>query len=167
MQLTVQADFWHPTAGRLPAPGRADEQPARRPPGALTALRQVYAVAWRALRGLHAIPGQAPLIVHAVLEEAGTTLPGRADAEVGRDAHSAAIGAALARIALDDTRPEHEELFSWILAADRSLLAGRQFMPGIGAVARRWAWNGPEMVSRVLAGLDREANLHTRLHQRP
>jgi hypothetical protein len=132
-------------------------------PAALTALRQVYAVAWRALRGLHAIPGQAPPVVHAVLVEAGARLPGRADAEVGRDAHSAAIGATLARIALDDTHPDHEELFGWILAADRSLLAGRRSMPGIGAVARRWAWSGPEMVSRVLAGLDREANLHTRL----
>jgi len=49
---------------------------------------------------LHAIFGQAPLIVHAVLVETGATVPGRAGLEVGRDAHSAAIGAALARIAL-------------------------------------------------------------------
>ena len=36
-------------------------------PAAVTELREVYAAAWRALRGLHAIPGQAPPAVHAVL----------------------------------------------------------------------------------------------------
>jgi len=132
-------------------------------PAALTALREVYAVAGRALLGLHAVPGQAPPVVRAVLGETAAKLPGRAGAEVGHDAHSAAIGATLACIVLDDTHPEHEELFGWILAADRSLLAERQYTPVIGAVARRWAWSGPEMVSRVLAGLDRDANLHTRL----
>jgi hypothetical protein len=49
------------------------------PPGrreaALTALRQVYATAWRALRGLHAIPGQAPPVVHTVLDEVRAGLP--------------------------------------------------------------------------------------------
>ncbi len=132
-------------------------------PAALTTLRQVYAVAWRALHGLHAVPWQAPPAVRAVLEETAAKLPGRADAKVGHDAHSAAIGATLACLALDDTHPDHEELFGWILTADRSLLAGRQYTSGIGAVARRWAWGGPEMVSRILAGLDREANLHARL----
>lgn len=49
------------------------------PPGsrsaAVTELREVYATAWRVLRGLHAIPGQAPPAVHAVLDEAGAELP--------------------------------------------------------------------------------------------
>lgn len=132
-------------------------------PAALTQLRQVYATAWRALRGLHAIPGQAPPAVHAVLAEIGAALPGRDGAEPGDDARSAGVGATLACLALDETRPCHEELFGWILQADRSLMKNRQYVPGIGAVARRWAWCGPGMVTKVLGGLDRDASLHARL----
>jgi hypothetical protein len=139
----------------LPAGGlvlAAHQHPAAlmaSPPGsraaALTALRQVYATAWRALWGLHAIPGQAPPAVHAVLDEIGAVLPGRDGAEPGDDARTAAIGAALACIALDETCPEHEALFGWILQADRSLLKDRRYTPGIGAVAKRWAWCGPAL----------------------
>jgi hypothetical protein len=132
-------------------------------PAALAELRQVYATAWRALRGLHAIPGQAPSEVHAVLGEIGAALPSRDGAEPGDDARTAAIGATLACLALDETRPGHEELFGWILQADRSLLKNRRYVPGIGAVARRWAWCGPGMVTKVLGGLDRDASLHARL----
>ena len=132
-------------------------------PAALTELRQVYATAWRALRGLHAIPGQAPPVVHAVLDEAAAALPWRDGAEPGDDARTAAIGATLACLALDENRPGHEELFGWILQADRSLLKDRRYTPGIGAVARRWAWCGPGMVAKVLGGLDRDASLHARL----
>ena len=123
----------------------------------MTELRQVYATAWRALRGLHAIPGQAPPAVHAVLDETGAALPWRDGAEPGDDARTAAIGATLACLALDEARPGHEELFGWILQADRSLLKNRRYVPGIGAVARRWAWCGPGMVTKVLGGLDRDA----------
>jgi hypothetical protein len=130
---------------------------------ALAELREVYATAWRALRGLHAIPGQAPPPVHAVLGEIGAALPWQDGAEPGDDARTAAIGATLARIALDATRPEHEEVFGWILQAERSLLKNRRYVPGIGTVARRWAWCGPGMVTRVLGGLDRDASLHARL----
>ena len=136
--------------------------PGRRP-AALTELRQVYATACRALRGLHAIPGQAPPAVHAVLAEIGAALPGRDGAEPGDDARTAAIGATLACLALDEARPGHEELFGWILQADRSLMKNRHYVPGIGAVARRWAWCGPGMVTKVLGGLDRDASLHARL----
>jgi TniQ protein len=132
-------------------------------PAALAELREVYATAGRALRGLHAIPGQAPSAAHAVLAETGAALPWRDGAEPGDDARTAAIGATLALLALDETRPGHEELFGWILQADRSLMKNRQYVPGIGAVARRWAWCGPGMVTRVLGGLDREASLHARL----
>jgi hypothetical protein len=137
--------------------------PPGRRPAALTALRQVYATAWRALRGLRAIPGQAPPVVQAVLDEVRAGLPGPAGADVGSDALSAAIGATLACAALDRTRPGHEALFEWILKADRSLLKDWRYTPGIGSVARRWAWCGPDMVSMVLRGLDGDANLHARL----
>jgi hypothetical protein len=132
-------------------------------PAALSELRPVYAAAWRALRGLHAMPGQAPPAVHAVLGEIGAALPGRDGAEPGDDARAAAIGATLACLALDETRPEHDAVFGWILQADRSLLKNRRYVPGIGAVARRWAWCGPGMVAKVLGGLDRDASLHARL----
>lgn len=137
--------------------------PPGRRPVALTALRQVYATAWRALRGLRAIPGQAPPVVQTVLDEVRVQLPGQAGAEVGSDALSAAIGATLACAALDQTHPGREALFDWILQADRSLLKDRRYTPGIGSVARRWAWCGPDMVSMVLRGLDGDANLHARL----
>jgi hypothetical protein len=42
-------------------------------------------------------------------------------------------------------------------------MRNRHYVPGIGAVARRWAWCGPGMVTRVLGGLDRDASLHARL----
>lgn len=137
------------------------------PPGrreaALAALRQVYSTACRALHGLHAIPGQAPPIVRAVADEAGARLPGPAGAQPGSDARSAAIGAALACAALGDTHPDHDVLFDWILRADRTLLRDWRIVPGIGALARRWAWSGPDMTGKVLSRLDGEANLHTRL----
>lgn len=132
-------------------------------PAALAALRQVYALAGRVLLGLHAVPGQAPPVVRAVVDEAGAALPLAVGVKVGADTRSTAIGAALARIALDDAHPEHDRVFGWILQADRAPLAGRQSKPGIGAVAKRWAWSGPDMVSRVLARLDGEASLHVRL----
>jgi hypothetical protein len=138
--------------------GRPGDRPA-----ALAELRQVYATAGRIARGLHTIPQQAPPVVAAVLDELGARLPGPADAAASRDARSTAIGAALAVVALDRAHPDHEVLFDWVLQADRSLLEHRQRMPGIGALARRWAWSGPDMVSRVLGRLDGEANLHTRL----
>src|SRR5260370_14814141 len=139
----------------------ASEPGAR--PAALAGLKQVYAVAWRALRGLHPIPGRAPQVVHTVLDECRTQPPGLARTHAGRDAPSAAIGAALAHIALDDGHPHHEGLFDWILQADRFLLKDRKHKPGIGAIANRWTWSGPELVTRVLVRLDAEASLHARL----
>ncbi|GAA4617268.1 TniQ family protein [Actinoallomurus liliacearum] len=136
--------------------------PAARPE-AVTALRQIYAVAWRAVRGLHTIGDQAPPIVHAVLTECDAELPDLINADIGRDARSAAIGAALADVALDDRHPDQNELFDWILRADRSLIADRQNKPSVGMLAHRWTWAGPTMVSHVLGRLDRQATLHTRL----
>ncbi len=101
--------------------------------------------------------------MHAVLEEASAALPGPAGAEVWHDARTAAIGAALACVALDDAHPDHEVLFDWIVRADQASLQHRRTPPGIGAIARRWAWSGPDLVNRVLSHLDRDANLHSRL----
>jgi hypothetical protein len=81
------ADLTRVAAAQLPAGGlvlQAHQHLAAltaSPPGgrpaALTALREIYATAWRALRGLQAIPGQAPPIVRAVLDETRSRCPAR------------------------------------------------------------------------------------------
>ncbi len=128
---------------------------------ALAEVKQLYALAWRVLRGLHTVADQAPEVVHTVLAECGGTLPQLTSEDVGHDAHNAAIGTALARLALHPGHADHEPLFEWILEADRSLLQSPR--NSIGTRAGRWTWSGPELVERVLAKLDPEATLHARL----
>jgi hypothetical protein len=75
-------------------------------------------------------PGRAPPAVRAVLGEMSAALPWRDGAEPGADARTAAIGATLACLALDQARPGREELFGWILQGHRSLLKNRHYVPG-------------------------------------
>ncbi|MBT2524132.1 TniQ family protein [Streptomyces sp. ISL-99] len=135
-------------------------EPAARPT-ALAEVKQLYALAWRILRGLHTIADRAPEVVHTVVAECGGELPQLTSEDVGHDAHNAAVGTALARIALHPGHADHEALFEWILEADRSLLKASK--NNIGAMAGRWTWSGPELVGRVLAKLDPRATLHARL----
>ncbi|MCQ8830322.1 hypothetical protein [Streptomyces malaysiensis] len=135
-------------------------EPAARPT-ALAEVKQRYALAWRILRGLHTIADRAPEVLHTVVTECGGELPQLTSEDVGHDAHNAAIGTALARIALHPGHADHEALFEWILEADRSLL--KTSKNNIGAMADRWTWSGPELVGRVLAKLDPQATLHARL----
>ncbi|WP_328916408.1 MULTISPECIES: TniQ family protein [unclassified Streptomyces] len=135
-------------------------EPAARPT-ALAEVKQLYALAWRILRGLHTIADRAPEIVHTVITECGGELPELTSEDVGHDAHNAAVGTALARIALHPGHADHEALFEWVLEADRSLL--KTSKNNIGAMADRWTWSGPELVGRVLAKLDPRATLHARL----
>ncbi|MEU2874171.1 ATP-binding protein [Streptomyces olivoreticuli] len=127
----------------------------------LAEFKRLYALAWRILRGLHTIVNGAPDVVDTVLAECGGALPKLTDKDVGHDAHNAAVGTALARVALRPGHRHHEALFEWILKADRSLLQREKY--NIGALAARWKWSGPELVGRVLAKLDRDATLHARL----
>ncbi|MFE1130489.1 TniQ family protein [Streptomyces albidoflavus] len=130
-------------------------------PTALAEVKQLYALAWRILRGLHTIADRAPEVVHTVVAECGGELPQLTSEDVGHDAHNAAVGTALARVALHPGHADHEALFEWILEADRSLL--KTSKNNIGAMADRWTWSGPELVGRVLAKLDSSATLHARL----
>ncbi|MGW2867262.1 TniQ family protein [Kitasatospora sp. NPDC001225] len=135
--------------------------PERRP-AAAAELRQLYALARRAVRGLHSIPDQAPAVVHTILAECGGNLPALTDGTSTHDAHNAALGAAIARIALQPGHRDREAVFDWILAADRTLLTSRQ-KTNIGSLAARWIRTAPGLVPRVLAQLDAQADLHARL----
>ncbi|MFE4867791.1 TniQ family protein [Streptomyces sp. NPDC056682] len=154
-----------PAAGPILAAQRhittllAAEAPSR--PAALAEFKQLYALAWRILRGLHTVADRAPEAVQTVLAECGGVLPQLTSEDVGHDAHNAAIGTALARIALHPGHADHQALFDWILEADRSLLKRQK--NNMGAMARRWTWSGPELVERVLTKLDPNATLHARL----
>ncbi|MFH9970057.1 hypothetical protein ACH4PR_54295 [Streptomyces mirabilis] len=88
--------------------------------------------------------------------ECGGVLPQLTDEDVEHDAHNAALGTALAHIALHPGHRDHDALFDWILEADQSL----QQTPraNIGRRAGRWSWSGPALVERALARLDRQAN---------
>jgi hypothetical protein len=171
LRAACGADLTQAPTTPLPAPGLVltaqrhvitllNGEPGARPT-ALAEVKQLYALAWRILRGLHTIADRAPEVVHNVLAECGGVLPQLTSEDVGHDAHNAAIGTALARIALRPGHSDHEALFDWVLEADRSLLKKQK--NNMGAMAGRWRWSGPELVGRVLTKLDRDATLHARL----
>ncbi|MFB7149421.1 TniQ family protein [Streptomyces virginiae] len=171
LRAACGADLMQAPATPLPASGLVlaaqrhiitllNGEPAARP-AALAEVKQLYALAWRILRGLHTIADRAPEVAHTVVTECGGELPQLTSEDVGHDAHNAAVGTALARIALHPGHTDHEALFEWILEADRSLL--KTSKNNIGAMADRWTWSGPELVGRVLAKLDPQATLHARL----
>jgi hypothetical protein len=97
------------TAHRHLADLLASTPPARA--AALTELKQIYALARRAMHGLHAIPEAAPRAVGAVLDECGTQISDLAGTDVGHDARSTAVGAALASIVLHDSHPDQDAVF--------------------------------------------------------
>ncbi|MET8453998.1 TniQ family protein [Streptomyces sp. NPDC005209] len=130
-------------------------------PAALAELKQLYALAWRILRGLHTIADRAPDVVRTALTECGGALPQLTDEDVGHDAHNAALGTALAHVALHPGHRDHDALFDWILKADQSLHKGPR--ANIGQRAGRWSGSGPALVERALARLDRQATLQARL----
>ncbi|MGW5251276.1 hypothetical protein ACWEQN_47870 [Streptomyces sp. NPDC004129] len=131
-------------------------------PAALSELKQLYALAWRILRGLHTVADRAPQVVRTALAECGGVLPQLTDnAGVGHDAHNAALGTALAHVALHPGHRDHDALFDWILEADQSLHKGPR--ANLGRRAGRWSGSGPALVERALARLDRQATLQARL----
>ncbi|MCX5357257.1 TniQ family protein [Streptomyces sp. NBC_00124] len=134
---------------------------ARARPMALAELKQHYALAWRVLRGLHTVADQAPDVVRTALAECGGALPQLTGEDIGHDAHNAALGTALAHVALHPGHRDHNALFDWILEADQSLQKGPRAT--IGRRARRWSWSGPALVERALARLDSQATLQARL----
>lgn len=99
--------------------------------------------------------------MHTLLAECGTRLPELSETDVGPDAHGAALGTALASIALRPGHRDHDALFAWAFDADRSLMTTPNAK--IRHLARRWMPAGPELVGRALTRLDAEASLHARL----
>jgi len=131
---------------------------------ALAQLRTLYALAWRALRGLGAGLEDAPEAVHAVLAECGGRIPKTTPADVGDDALNAAVGTAVAVIAHVPGHAGREEVFDWLLRVDRALMAsGSGPAAEIGLQAMRWRLAGEETVGRVLRRLDGRADLHARM----
>ena len=130
-------------------------------PAARAELQQLYALAWRILLGLRSHVNCAPDVVHTVLAECGTRPPELSETDVGQDAHSAALGTALACIALRPGHRDHEALYAWAFDTDRSLMTKPNAK--IGALAKRWLPAGPELAGRALNRLDAEASLHARL----
>ncbi|MFF1690829.1 hypothetical protein [Streptomyces sp. NPDC058254] len=114
------------------------------------------------LLGLRSHLNRAPDVVHTVLAECGTRLPELSETDnVGPDAHGAALGTALASIALRPGHRDHDALFAWAFDVDRSLMTTPNAK--IGTLAERWLPAGPELVGRALTRLDTEASLHARL----
>jgi hypothetical protein len=137
---------------------------AERRPAALAELRELYALAWRAVRGLHSVLQIAPPAVHAVLDECGEQLPKTTAADVGDDALNAAVGTAVALIAHGGGHRERDAVFDWIMKVDRSLFHPGQFSAkGTGALAARWRPAGDALVGRVLKYLDGQGDLHSRV----
>ncbi|MBZ6081338.1 TniQ family protein [Streptomyces olivaceus] len=153
--------------------------PAERPQ-ALVELRQLYALAWRVLRGLRTNRDQAPDLVHTVLDECGGSLPSpfpdgsgqsayRLSGSSGRrrredsaslQTHHIAVGTALAQVALRGGYPEYQRLFEWILQSER-LSAARDL--NHGQLALRWRDSGPDLFARVMSHHDPHTLLHNRL----
>ena len=106
-------------------------------PAAVTELREVYATAWRvaARPACHSRAGPAGGARRAGRGRRGVALAGRCRARATTPAPRPSAPRWPAS-RLIETHPEHEELFGWILQADRSLMKNRPYIPGIGAVAR-------------------------------
>lgn len=184
------ADLLHAPAHALPPDGlvlsaqhRVAGQLAVSPderPQALVELKQLYALAWRVLRGLRTNLDQAPDLVNTVLDECGGPFPApfpdgsgqgayrlsgnsgsrrREDAANLQTPHVAA-GTALAHVALRGGHPECQRLFEWIVQSDHPATA-RDL--NLGQLARRWRDSGPDLFARVMSHQDPHTLLHNRL----
>ncbi|WP_371618956.1 TniQ family protein [Streptomyces sp. NBC_00454] len=127
---------------------------------ALARGQELYVLARHALRAVHTDLPTAPAAVHGVLAECGGTLPALAKRQEANDAHNVAIGTALAAIASQDHHPARDEVFTWLLASGR-----RQRGPktNLTASAGQWSLAGPKVAARVLADMDPELGLMSRV----
>lgn len=121
--------------------------------------QELYALARRTLRTLHSHLPTAPAVVRTVLNECGGVLPTLVIRHEGNDAHNAAIGTALARVVHEASEPAHSELLRWLLDADRD----RRDDHGRINRLQDWAPAGPQVTSRVLAAVDSELALLSRI----
>ncbi|WP_406308784.1 TniQ family protein [Streptomyces sp. NBC_00623] len=126
--------------------GLSDREPAG------LALREIYALAWRALKGLGTVLDQAPTAVHDVVRDRGGAPPAFSDRKLPESADQVAVGAAIAVIAYEPGHPASQEVFDWILEADRAQYTqdGQQQ----GRRIDRWRPAGERLTARVITSLN-------------
>lgn len=140
-QQDVEQTILRPTAGNPSARQRAQE---------------LYALARRVLRSLHERLPTAPALVHSVLAECGGDLPPLAVRHEGNDAHNAAVGTALANVVHDACTPGHSEVLAWLREAQGEAR-------GVIEQIERWLPAGPSVTARLLASVDSQVMLLTRI----
>ncbi|WP_172639243.1 hypothetical protein [Streptomyces tailanensis] len=111
--------------------------------------QELALLARSALHGLHTQLTSAPTAVHDVLTECGGALP----EPTSEDAHSTAVGTAIARIALHRQRDDSDMVFTWLMATKRSRQE-RQTYPT--QWLSDWVPAGPRVTSRALAAVDED-----------
>ncbi|QHY98255.1 Bacterial regulatory helix-turn-helix protein, lysR family [Streptomyces sp. S4.7] len=126
---------------------------------ALARSQELYALARRALRGIRHL-ASLPTAVADILAECGGELPGRAENDEGSDAHSTAVGTALAIIATDRDHPTCEEVFGWLQTTDRPRKTQSDYATKKIA---EWLPAGRRVVTRMLTDADSELTLPSRL----
>lgn len=135
--------------------GMSDPEPA------VLALREIYALAWRALKGLHLRPGQLPPIVDDVVRDCGGEPEPFTDRKMPERPGQVAVGTAIAVIAQSPHHPASEEVFDWLLRTDGAI-SGRDGHQQ-GHRIERWQPAGPRLTARVITSLDGTMNFHQRL----
>ncbi|WP_371749547.1 helix-turn-helix domain containing protein [Streptomyces sp. NBC_01283] len=121
--------------------------------------RELAMLAHAALLSLRSTLSSAPDVVHTVLEECGGGLPDAQYHHGGSDAHNAAIGTAIANIALHRERDDSDAVLSWLMSTDRLRRRSAHPTPWLA----NWAPAGPGVTSRALAVVARELTWIARL----
>lgn len=136
-------------------PGPSDREPVG------LALREIYALAWRALKGLGTVADQAPTAVHDVVRDCGSAPPAYRDRKLPETVDQIAVGAAIAVIAHAPGHPASQKVFDWILEADRAQYTqeGQQQ----GRRIDRWRPAGERLTARVITSLNTTMTFPQRL----
>ncbi|MFE4330041.1 TniQ family protein [Streptomyces sp. NPDC056831] len=115
-------------------------------PGPVRQRGQELAVLARsALHGLLTHLTHAPIAVRDVLAECGGALPELTSG----DAHSTAVGTAIARIALHRQQDDSDAVFTWLMATSRSRRVNNYPTSWLS----EWVPAGPRVTSRALAAV--------------
>ncbi|MGW5132628.1 hypothetical protein [Streptomyces sp. NPDC004135] len=114
--------------------------------------RELAMLAHSALLSLRSSLDSAPAVVHAVLAECGGSLPEAQYHHGGSDSHNAAVGTAIASVALHRERDGNEDVLAWLMSTDRLRRHGAHPTPWLA----NWAPAGPEVTSRAVAVVAQE-----------
>ncbi|MFE3547145.1 TniQ family protein [Streptomyces kronopolitis] len=121
--------------------------------------RELAMLAHSALLSLRSSLDSAPAVVHTVLAECGGGLPEAQYHHGGSDSHNAAVGTAIASVALHRERDDSDAVLSWLMSTDRLRRHGAHPTPWLA----NWAPAGPEVTSRALAVVAEELTWIARL----